>query len=51
MAFLCARLWRVDFVTRRVCDELTLWRPDCDELTGSPLAAGHPKQHGQRRQR
>jgi len=28
MAFLCARLWRVDFVTRRVCDELT-----GDELT------------------
>jgi len=33
MAFLCARLWRVDFVTRRVCDqltgdELTVWRHD-----------------------
>jgi len=46
MAFLCARLWRVDFVMRRVCDELTgneltVWRHDrvtrwpCDELTGS----------------
>jgi len=51
MAFLCGRLWRVDFVTRRACDELTgdeltgdeltLWRHDrvtrwpYDELTGS----------------
>ena len=46
VALLYARLWRVDCVTRCVCDkltgdELTVWRVDrvtrwpCDELTGS----------------
>jgi len=47
VVLLCALLWRVDCVMRRVCDEFTVWRVDrwlvdrvttwpCDELTGSP---------------